>query len=471
MMKPCYVKIVRDSPRILMAPVFKPMKPMPASLKREKYSMSSEDTSNPVVSNEPKEPTKDTVTDEVQKPSSAGSNPPSRQSSVERPSEMVSASPGPKRNKNHRNMATPFKCSLCDRAYSVNDSVIRHIRQAHDGFAKSPREVIEQLIVKDTTTSEANLIKRDRSISVEIKKEPTEEISDETPEPPVKKPNIEESSGSIAPAPPKVANHHAYKTDKPRPYVCGKCQTPFTTKTNCERHMKRTHKFETKEECESNMIIHEELLTPKSKSKLGPKSKIETKPSSEPKLTSEEEKPESQAKPKLGPKLGPKSKKSQDATQQSILSYAVPSTSSSNVTQETTKPVEKPSKPNKDVFCLDCENCLVPNCSHMDHPRKFVDSKNDHIQDYAHGRFQDASDVVKPFFISVEDVAYNQKLGPEFRKKYKKYAAANKDTSPVNLFEYSTKKRCLVASCNYEVDSIVYMLRHIRNDHLKDKDD
>ena len=465
-MKPCYVKIVRDSPRILMAPVFKPIKPMPASLKREKYSMSNENDSNSVVSNEPKEPNKDIVTDEVQKLPSAWSNPPSRQSSVERPSDIISTPPGPKRNKNHRMMATPFKCSLCDRAFTHNQSAVRHVRKSHEGYAKSSKEVIDQLIVKEMTSEAKPNLKRDRSASIEIKKEPTDEMSNEVLEPPAKKPrNNDESSDNIPP--PKVANHYAYKADKPRPFVCGKCQTPFTAKTNCERHMRNVHKLETKEEWDHNMIIHEELLTPKSKSKLGPKSKIETKPSSEPKPTPEEEKFESKAKPKPGPK----SKKSQGATQQSILSYAVPSPSSSNVTQEMTKAVENSSKSNKDVFCLDCESCLVPNCSHMDHPRKFVNSKNEHIQDYAHGRFQDASDVVKPFFISVQDIAYDQTKGPQFRKLYKKYAAANKATSTVNLFEYSSKKKCLVASCNYEVDSIVYMLRHIRNDHLKDKDD
>ena len=50
------------------------------------------------------------------------------------------------------------------------------------------------------------------------------------------------------------------------------------------------------------------------------------------------------------------------------------------------------------------------------------------------------------------------------RKLYKKYAQDHEKTSPVNLFDYSPEQRC--KKCKFQTGSIVYMFRHIREEHF-----
>ena len=115
-----------------------------------------------------------------------------------------------------------------------------------------------------------------------------------------------------------------------------------------------------------------------------------------------------------------------------------------------------------EYFCLDCEN--------SSHPRRYIQNKSAHIQEYSsHRRFQKCSDFMKKVKVKLPDSAYDTKDGPKIRKLYKKYAEMNKETSPVNLFEYeSGEKVCKIPKCTYRNSSIVYMFRHIREDHFQD---
>ena len=120
--------------------------------------------------------------------------------------------------------------------------------------------------------------------------------------------------------------------------------------------------------------------------------------------------------------------------------------------------------PRKDPhFCLDCELCFKK-CSHLDHPRRIVDRVDEHIQQFAHGRFQKIEDFVMQPKLKLTDMAYSDDHGADIRKQYKKYVEKSKEDSPVNLYEYPYEKKCL--KCDVTTKSIVYMFRHIRQQHL-----
>ena len=61
-------------------------------------------------------------------------------------------------------------------------------------------------------------------------------------------------------------------------------------------------------------------------------------------------------------------------------------------------------------------------------------------------------------------MAYSDDHGADIRKQYKKYVEKSKEDSPVNLYEYPYEKKCL--KCDVTTKSIVYMFRHIRQQHL-----
>ena len=126
-------------------------------------------------------------------------------------------------------------------------------------------------------------------------------------------------------------------------------------------------------------------------------------------------------------------------------------------------------KKSKDIhFCLDCENCRSKSCDHHNHTRKMVDRIDLHVQDYAHGRYQSLTDFFdgKKLNVSLNEVAYDSKHGVKVRKLYKRFASENEDNPNYNLFDYQKQKKCL--SCDFETASIVYMFRHIREEHLKE---
>ena len=122
--------------------------------------------------------------------------------------------------------------------------------------------------------------------------------------------------------------------------------------------------------------------------------------------------------------------------------------------------------PGQPHFCLDCELCYKK-CSHRDHPRRIIERCDQHIQNYAHGRFQKIKDFVQEAKIKVQDLAYSQKHGQDIRKSYKKYVQKCKDDSPVNLYDYDHEKQCL--KCELKTSSIVHMFRHIRLEHLNEE--
>ena len=115
-------------------------------------------------------------------------------------------------------------------------------------------------------------------------------------------------------------------------------------------------------------------------------------------------------------------------------------------------------------FCLDCELCFKK-CSHLDHPRRIVDRCDEHIQQFAHGRFQKIEDFVMQPKLQLADMAFSEDHGADIRKQYKKYVEKSKEDSPVNLYEYPIEKKCL--KCDVTTKSIVYMFRHIRQEHLR----
>jgi hypothetical protein len=170
-------------------------------------------------------------------------------------------------------------------------------------------------------------------------------------------------------------------------------------------------------------------------------------------------------------KPGPKSQKADSALaqQSSISDNPGGDKSKSEISKEFTS--NNDSSNDDEYFCLDCENCNNPKCKHTSHHRRYIQNKTAHIQEYAHGRFQKCSDfmMINKVKVKLSDSAYDSKDGPKIRKLYKKYAEVNKDTSPVNLFEYeSGEKVCKIPKCIYRNNSIVYMFRHIREDHFQD---
>jgi len=120
-------------------------------------------------------------------------------------------------------------------------------------------------------------------------------------------------------------------------------------------------------------------------------------------------------------------------------------------------------------FCLDCECCPSSKCSHYNHTRRLIESKEQHITNYAHGRFQSVDQFLrKTVKINLNDVAYDKEHGQTIRKQYKKYVASiwSAPKSGPHLFEYPKIKQCKY--CSYQIANIVYMFRHIRAEHLGD---
>ena len=145
-----------------------------------------------------------------------------------------------------------------------------------------------------------------------------------------------------------------------------------------------------------------------------------------------------------------------------------------SITKTNTKTQEFDSTFNIDfkdiVFCLDCENCNTQDCSHMNHPRKIIENKVDHIQNFGHGRYQNASNFVKIPPVEVQDLAYHSEEGPKLRKLYKKYTAQNQERSlkiGINLIDYENNRKCKIPSCDFESQSVVHMFRHIRQEHFE----
>ena len=98
-------------------------------------------------------------------------------------------------------------------------------------------------------------------------------------------------------------------------------------------------------------------------------------------------------------------------------------------------------------FCLDCERCKSKNCNHRNHARKLISRPTEHIVNYGHGRFQKESDFLKfKPKLHIQDLAYNSEHGAVVRKRYKKYASENEESSPVNLFDYPSERRCNISN-------------------------
>ena len=300
-------------------------------------------------------------------------------------------------------------------------------------------------------------------------------------------------------------------------YKCTLCSNTKSTRTNAERHVRTVHKIQNPDAI-SNSIQHVSVsdrsrnvsaassinsgISEASSSVGGAQKRRRSdsaeNPSAGPsskKLKIEKENSTETKPSKVANKPGPKSQKTASALAQSnISSTNIGKDISDNNPGDNSKSVTPPPPPppsiltpnlpqtsrettsnndslNDEYFCLDCENCNNSKCKHTSHPRRHIQNKTAHIQEYAHGRFQKCSDfmMINKVKVKIPDSAYDSKDGPKIRKLYKKYAEVNKDTSPVNLFEYeSGEKVCKIPKCIYRNNSIVYMFRHIREDHFQD---
>jgi len=289
-------------------------------------------------------------------------------------------------------------------------------------------------------------------------------------------------------------------------YTCTLCSTTISSKQNAERHVRNVHKILNTEDISNSIqpvsenrsrhvsaassvnsgISEASSIGQKRRRTDSAESTLTAGTSSKKLRIAEENSTESKplkvqtTQPVVSKKPGPKSQKtasdfekrkiSTNTEENNDISDKNPGDNNSILTPILPKTNKQYSVSNYDTdkydddeyFCLDCEN--------SSHPRRYIQNKSAHIQEYSsHRRFQKCSDFMKKVKVKLPDSAYDTKDGPKIRKLYKKYAEMNKETSPVNLFEYeSGEKVCKIPKCTYRNSSIVYMFRHIREDHFQD---
>ena len=169
---------------------------------------------------------------------------------------------------------------------------------------------------------------------------------------------------------------------------------------------------------------------------------------------------------RINPKAGPSSSKMGKK----------PGPKSKNLTPKKEIFVTKPlsinlKKPKGLYFCLDCEQCKLQDCSHENHARKLVEKVDKHMQAFAHGRYQRLKDFFKTKpKVSLVDLAFDKNNCAVVRKKYKRYTKENLQNSPVSLFDYEQERKCKMPDCQFVTQSIVYMFRHIREEHFEEQD-